>query len=65
MWPRLNVKLFGVQARREITKPLQFLRLIKAAFDCGGNIRQHSVNMNCHEKNSLDPRENYFLKFKV
>jgi hypothetical protein len=24
----------------ETTKPLQFLELMKATFDCGGNIRQ-------------------------
>jgi hypothetical protein len=35
-----NMKLFGVQRRRETVKPLQFLEFIKAIFNCGGNTRQ-------------------------
>jgi len=31
------VKLFGAQRIRETPKPLQFLELMKATFDCGGN----------------------------
>jgi hypothetical protein len=34
-----DLKLFGAQ-RREPIKPLQFLELMKATFDCGGNSRQ-------------------------
>jgi hypothetical protein len=34
------MKLFGVQKRRETAKLLQFLELMKATFDCGGNARQ-------------------------
>jgi hypothetical protein len=34
------MKLFGAQWRRETIKPLQFLELMKAMFDCGGNTRQ-------------------------
>jgi len=34
-----NMKLFGAQRRRETAKPLQFLELMKAKFDCGGNTR--------------------------
>jgi hypothetical protein len=35
-----NVKLFGAQKRVETAKPLQFLELTKATFNCGGNIGQ-------------------------
>jgi hypothetical protein len=28
----------------ETTKPLQFLELMKATFDCGGNTRQRSAD---------------------
>jgi hypothetical protein len=31
------VRLFGAHRRRETIKQLQFLELIKATFDCGGN----------------------------
>jgi hypothetical protein len=31
------VKLFGAQRRKETAKPLKFLELMKATFDCGGN----------------------------
>jgi hypothetical protein len=31
------VKLFSAQRRRETAKPLQFLELMKATFDYGGN----------------------------
>jgi hypothetical protein len=55
------VKLFTAQRRRETAKPLQFLELMKATFDCGGNTRQRS-GVRCHEGNSLDPRKNDFLK---
>jgi len=34
------VKLFSAQRRRKTAKPLQFLELMKATFDCGGNARQ-------------------------
>jgi hypothetical protein len=36
----LKMNLSGVQRRKQTTKPLQFLELMKAVFDCGGNIRQ-------------------------
>jgi hypothetical protein len=39
------VKLFGAQRRRETAKPLQFLELIKATFDCGGNTTQQSAGV--------------------
>jgi hypothetical protein len=54
--------------RREegkITKPLQFLELMKATFNCGGNTRQRSVGVRRHEGNSLDPRKNNFLKLMM
>jgi hypothetical protein len=56
------MKLFGVQGRRETAKPLQFLELMKAMFNCGGNTRQHLAGVRRHEANSLDPRKDYFLK---
>jgi hypothetical protein len=59
-----NVKLFGAQ-RRETAKPLQFLELMKAAFDCGGNTRQRSAGVRCHEGNSLDPRKDDLLKLMM
>jgi hypothetical protein len=33
------MKLFGAQRRRETAKPLQFLELMKATFDCGRNTK--------------------------
>jgi hypothetical protein len=59
------VKLFGVPRRRETAKPLQFLELMKAMFDCGRNRRQQSVSVRCHEGNSLDPRKDDFLKLMM
>ena len=46
-----NVKLFGAQRKRETTKLLKFLGLIKAMFDCGGNTRQRSAGVRLHEGN--------------
>jgi len=60
-----NVKLFSVQRRRETAKPLQFLELMKATFDCGGNTRQRSAGVRCHEGNSLDTRKDDFLKLMM
>jgi hypothetical protein len=54
------VKLFGAQRVRETAKPLQFLELMKATFDCGGNTRQQSAGVRRHERNSLDPRKDDF-----
>jgi hypothetical protein len=59
------VKLFGVQRRRETAKPLQFLELMKATFDCGGNTRQQSAGVRHHEGNSMDPRKEDFLKLMM
>jgi len=59
------MKLFGVRRRRETTKPLQFLELMKATFDCGGNTRQQSVGVRRHKGNSLDPRKDDFLKLMM
>jgi hypothetical protein len=59
------VKLFGAQRRRETAKPLQFLELMKATFDCGGNTTQRSVGVRRHEGNSLDPRKDDFLKLMM
>jgi hypothetical protein len=54
-----------VQKRRETAKPLQFLELMKATFDCGGNTRWRSVGVRRHEGNSLDPRKDDFLKLMM
>jgi hypothetical protein len=59
------VKLFGVQRRRETAKPLQFLELMKATFDCGGNTTQRSAGVRRHEENSLDPRKDDFQKLMM
>jgi hypothetical protein len=59
------MKLFGAQRRREIAKPLQFLELMKAMIDCGGNTRQQSTGVRRHEGNSLDPRKDDFLKLMM
>jgi len=56
------MKLFGAQRIRETAKPLQFLELMKAMFDCGRNTRQRSTGVRHHERNSLDPRKDDFLK---
>jgi hypothetical protein len=59
------VKLFGAQRRRETAKLLQFLELMKAMFDCGGNTTQQSAGVRRHEGNSLDPRKDDLLKLMV
>ena len=59
------MKLFGAQRIRETAKPLQFLELMKATFDCGGNTRQRSAGLRRHERNSLDPRKDNFLKMMM
>jgi hypothetical protein len=60
-----NVKLFGAQRRRETAKPLQFVGLMKATFDCGRNTKQRSAGVRHHEGNSLDPRKDDFLKLMM
>ena len=55
-------KLFGAQRIREMAKPLQFLELMKITFHCGGKTRQRSAGVRRHERNSLDPRKDDFLK---
>jgi hypothetical protein len=55
------MKLFGVQRRKETAKSLQFLELMKATFDCGGNTRQQSAGVGRHEGSSMDPRKDNFL----
>jgi hypothetical protein len=59
------VKLFGAQRRRETAKPLQFLELMKATLDCGGNTTQRSAGVRFHEGKSLDPRKDNFLKLMM
>jgi hypothetical protein len=59
------VKLLGAQRRRETAKPLKFLELRKATFDCGGNTRQRSAGVRRHEGNTLDPRKDDFLIFMM
>ena len=54
------MKLVGAQRIRETAKPLQFLELMKAMFDCGGNTRQRSAGVRRHERNSLDPVFTFF-----
>jgi hypothetical protein len=59
------VTLFGAQRRRETAKLLQFLELMKAKFDCGGNTRQRTAGVRHHKGNSLDPRKDDFLKLMM
>jgi hypothetical protein len=59
------VKLFTAQRRRETTKLLQFLESMKVTSGYDRNTRQQSVSVRCHERNSLDPRKNYFLKLMI
>jgi hypothetical protein len=46
-------------------KLLQFLELINATFDCGGNATQRSAGVRRHEGNSVDPRKDNFLKLMM
>jgi hypothetical protein len=62
---RSNVKLFGVQGRRETAKPLPVLELMKAVFSCDGNTRQLSATVRCFRRNSLDPIKDSFLKLMM
>jgi hypothetical protein len=64
IWESSNVKLFGAQ-RRETAKPMQFLELLKASFNCGGNTIQRSAGVKRHEGNSVDPRKDNFLKLMM
>jgi hypothetical protein len=45
-----------------VEMPLQFLELMKATFDCGGNTRHRSVGVRRHKGNSRNPRKDDFLK---
>jgi len=65
IWQSSNMKLFSAQRRMETAKPLQFLELMKATFDCGGNTGQRSAGVRHHEGNSLDPRKDDFLKLMM
>ena len=38
---------------------------INIKFDCGGNIRERSAGVRRHERNSLDPRKDDFLKLMM
>jgi hypothetical protein len=60
-----NVNLFGAQRRRETAKPLQFLELMTATFECGRKTSQRSPGVRRHERNSLDPRKDDFLKLMM
>jgi hypothetical protein len=59
------MKLFRAQRRGETAKQPQFSEMMKAMFDCGGNIWQRSASVRCHERNSLDPRKADFLKLML
>jgi len=62
---KFKCEVIRAQRRRETTKPLEFLELIQATFDCDGNTRQRSAGVRRHEGNSLDPRKNDFLKLMI
>jgi hypothetical protein len=57
--------LFDVQRIRENAKQLQILGLMKEMFDCGGNTRKQMVSVRHHERNSLGPRKDDFLKLMM
>ena len=59
------MNLFGAQRIGETVKPLKFLELMETPFDCGGNTRQRSAGVRRHERNSLDPRKDEFLKLMM
>jgi hypothetical protein len=59
------MKLFSVQRRRETAKPLQFLELMKAMFNCDVNTTHRSAGVMHHEGNSVDPRKYDFLKLMM
>jgi hypothetical protein len=42
------MKLFSAQRISKTAKPLQFLELMKAMFDCGGNTRHRSAGVRRH-----------------
>jgi hypothetical protein len=48
-----NVRLFGVQRKRETPKLLQFLELIRAMYGRGGNTRQRSASAKQHKFTGL------------
>jgi hypothetical protein len=52
----------GREERRETAKSLQFLKFMKATFNCGGNTRHQSAGVKRHKGNSLDPSKDDFLK---
>jgi hypothetical protein len=58
------VKLFSAQ-KSETTKPLQFLELMKATFNCGGNTRLQTASVRRHEIYSLELRNDDFLKLMM
>jgi hypothetical protein len=59
------VKLFSADRRKETTKLLQFLQLMKETFNCGGNTRQRSASARTHERNSMDQINKDFLKLMM
>jgi hypothetical protein len=60
---RAKFKREGVQCTEENgnCKPLQFLEL-KATVGCGRNTKQCSATVRHHERNSLEPSKEDFLK---
>jgi hypothetical protein len=45
------------EEEEETAKSLQFFKLMKAMFSCGGNTRQLSAGVRCQKGNTLDPRK--------
>ena len=68
-WPSYTAKfkheVIWCVEDKETAKPLQFLELMKATFNCGGNTRQRSAGVRRHKRNSLDPRKDDFLKLMM
>jgi hypothetical protein len=53
------VKLLRAQRRRETTKLLQFLELMKAKFNCSGNTRQRSAGEGSRRKFTGTKKERF------
>ena len=54
------MKLFGAQRIRETVKPLKFLELLKAPFDCGGKTKAAISGFEASRKKFTGPKKGQF-----
>ena len=54
------MKLFGAQRIRETVKPLKFLELLKAPFDCGGKTKAAISGFEASRKKFTGPKKGRF-----